>query len=65
MLIRLASGLAAIFTVSWRAGPLAGPAKVIDGDTVVVAGELVRLHGLDAPSWIRPSGGGASASPAA
>jgi endonuclease YncB( thermonuclease family) len=49
MLIRLASGLAAIFAVSWRAGPLASPAKVIDGDTVVVAGELVRLHGLDAP----------------
>jgi endonuclease YncB( thermonuclease family) len=49
MLIRLASGLAAILTLSWRAGPLTGPAKVIDGDTIVVAGELVRLHGLDAP----------------
>jgi endonuclease YncB( thermonuclease family) len=49
MLIRLASGLAAILTFSWRVGPLAGPAKVIDGDTIVVAGELVRLHGLDAP----------------
>lgn len=49
MLIRLASGLAAILTVSWRVGPLTGPAKVIDGDTIVVAGELVRLHGIDAP----------------
>jgi endonuclease YncB( thermonuclease family) len=25
-----------------------GPAKVIDGDIIVVAGELVRLHGIDA-----------------
>ena len=49
MLNCLTTGLAAIFTLSWRVGPLAGPAKIIDGDTIVVAGELVRLHGLDAP----------------
>ena len=49
MLISLASGLAAILTLRRRAGSLTGPAKVIDGDTIVVAGELVRLHGLDAP----------------
>jgi endonuclease YncB( thermonuclease family) len=49
MLNRLASGIAAIFTFSWRVSSLAGAAKVLDGDTIVVAGELVRLHGLDAP----------------
>jgi endonuclease YncB( thermonuclease family) len=49
MLIRLATGLVAIVRTSWRVGPLRGPAKVIDGDTISVAGELVRLHGLDAP----------------
>ena len=49
MLRRLATGLAAILTLRRRAGPVVGPAKVIDGDTIVVAGELVRLHGLDAP----------------
>lgn len=49
MLIGLTTRLAAILTLSRRADPLAGPAKVIDGDTIVVAGELVRLHGLDAP----------------
>ena len=49
MLRRLATGLAAIFTFSRRAAPLIGPAKVIDGDTIVVAGELIRLHGIDAP----------------
>src|SRR5512147_2320348 len=28
---------------------VAGPATVIDGDTVIVAGERVRLQGIDAP----------------
>ena len=34
-----------------RAGgdTLAGAARVIDGDTLVVAGQRVRLHGIDAP----------------
>ena len=27
----------------------AGPANVIDGDTIEVAGERIRLHGIDAP----------------
>ncbi len=26
-----------------------GPARVIDGDMIEVAGEQVRLHGIDAP----------------
>ena len=36
-------------TFSRRTDSLTGPAKVIDGDTIVVAGQLVRLHGIDAP----------------
>ena len=41
--------LLAILTFSRRTDCLTGPAKVIDGDTIVVAGQLVRLHGIDAP----------------
>jgi endonuclease YncB( thermonuclease family) len=28
---------------------LAGPASVIDGDTIEVHGQRIRLHGIDAP----------------
>jgi endonuclease YncB( thermonuclease family) len=28
---------------------IAGPARVVDGDTLEVAGERIRLHGVDAP----------------
>jgi hypothetical protein len=33
---------------------LIGPAKVIDGSTIVVADQLVRLHGIDAPELDQP-----------
>jgi endonuclease YncB( thermonuclease family) len=39
----------AILTFRRRADSLTGRAKVIDGDTIVVADQLVRLHGIDAP----------------
>ena len=28
---------------------LAGPARVVDGDSLVIAGQRIRLHGIDAP----------------
>jgi endonuclease YncB( thermonuclease family) len=49
MLGRLTTGLLAIVRFGRRAEPLAGPAKVLDGDTIIVAEQLVRLHGIDAP----------------
>lgn len=33
------------------AGTLTGPAQVIDGDGLMVAGREIRLHGIDAPEW--------------
>jgi endonuclease YncB( thermonuclease family) len=41
--------LIAILTFRRRTDRLTGPAKVIDGDTIVVADQLVRLHSIDAP----------------
>jgi endonuclease YncB( thermonuclease family) len=41
--------LVAILTFSRRTDSLTGPAKVIDGDTIVAAHQLVRLRGIDAP----------------
>ena len=29
--------------------PIQGPARVIDGDTIVISGEHIRLEGIDAP----------------
>jgi endonuclease YncB( thermonuclease family) len=46
--------LVAILTFSRLTGSLTGPAKVIDGDTIVVADQLVRLHGIDAPELDQP-----------
>ena len=54
MLGRLATGLAALLTFRRRADCVSGPAKVIDGDTIVVAGQFVRLHGIDAPELDQP-----------
>ena len=40
--------VALLFTVPALAD-ITGPARVIDGDTIEVAGERIRLHGIDAP----------------
>ena len=43
----LALALALLPTVA-LADDIAGPARVIDGDTIEVAGQRIRLHGIDA-----------------
>ena len=30
---------------------LTGPAQVIDGDSLMIDGREIRLHGIDAPEW--------------
>lgn len=49
MFNRLVVILSGISKPSRRADCLTGAAWVIDGDTIVVNGERVRLHGIDAP----------------
>lgn len=41
--------VAIICTYQALAGEISGAARVVDGDTVVVGGEKVRLNGIDAP----------------
>ena len=36
-----------------QAGPLAGVATVVDGDTIKIDGQSIRLHGIDAPDTAR------------
>ena len=36
-------------TSARAADPIAGPATVIDGDTIEIAGQRIGLHGIDAP----------------
>ena len=45
MVAILSAGLAA----PALADQLSGPARLIDGDTIEVGGQMVRLHGIDAP----------------
>ena len=47
---RAASCVVALLALSHGAqADVTGPATIIDGDTIVVAGERIRLQGIDAP----------------
>lgn len=42
------AGIAA-FVEKWAGRSVEGPARIVDGDTLIVLGERVRLRGIDAP----------------
>jgi len=46
---RVVINVSSVSLVDWRPACLSGRATVIDGDTIDIAGERVRLHGIDAP----------------
>jgi|TARA_B100000315_G_C14524329_1_gene563078 endonuclease YncB( thermonuclease family) len=41
--------VAALIPLSASATDLTGKPRIIDGDTIVIAGQRIRLHGIDAP----------------
>ena len=46
---RVIINVSSLSVVDWRPSCLFGRATVIDGDTIDIDGERVRLHGIDAP----------------
>ena len=45
----IAMALTIIFPLSARSAEISGKPRVIDGDTIEVSGERIRLHGIDTP----------------
>ncbi len=45
-----------VLILNFALADIAGPAKVIDGDTIVIAGQRIQLHGIDAPEGRHQTG---------
>lgn len=53
MLGRLIAGLCLLASPAWA---LDGPARVVDGDTIVIARERIRIQNFNAPEMNQPGG---------
>ncbi len=54
MLKRLIIGVTGVFAIRWVEPCRIGRARILDGDSIVVDGEMIRIHGIDAPEIGQP-----------
>ena len=49
IILRITFALALVLTIKTSLADISGLPRIIDGDTIEISGERIRLHGIDAP----------------